>query len=140
MSDSSKKVLSSLLVLFQSNQAEIHEILFTLATEVENLEEALTEILDLPLGGFTGSFGQNESDGLRKAQTIASDVLNAINEPCSSCGGEGWIPHAESAHGCDGTEESCSITCPVLEWIQIQCPDCIPPKHGMFPSGPSKLT
>jgi hypothetical protein len=43
---------------------------------------------------------------------------------CSKCEGNGWYSGSEAGHGCDGTEESCAINCPIEIQKQIQCEYC----------------
>lgn len=51
-------------------------------------------------------------------------TITLKEEVCPECGGKGWISGSRAAHGCDGTEESCSINCPVQEQTQEGCQFC----------------
>jgi len=47
-----------------------------------------------------------------------------MEQECSNCGGNGWVSGSQAAHGCNGTDEDCAMTCPVQEQIQIGCDFC----------------
>ena len=52
------------------------------------------------------------------------EAQRAVVEACQACDGRGFIATTASAHGCDGTEESCARTCPVAVEDQQQCEYC----------------
>ena len=47
-----------------------------------------------------------------------------IEDICPNCNGQGWYCGTEAGHGCDGTQESCDMNCPIPIQTQEGCEIC----------------
>ena len=78
-------------------------------------------------------------EGLLREQV--EECVRVVREKCAMCNGTGAVVTsvAREAHGCDGSEASCSVTCPIAveDYEQTECEYCGRPQEALRSLPPS---
>ena len=72
-------------------------------------------------------------------ESVREECIRVIREKCAMCNGTGAVINsiAREAHGCDGSEASCSVTCPIAveDYEQVECEYCGRPQAALRSPG-----